>query len=73
MNSKRRKRKRKHSARHSIRPQESEGEHRLKESETKMDALKSTQTYLVKMLTEVKGMKVLLMDAHTVRIIPSGC
>jgi vacuolar protein sorting-associated protein 45 len=32
-----------------------------------MDALKAVQTYIIKMLDEVSGMKVLLMDAHTVR------
>lgn len=32
----------------------------------RMDALKAVQTYLQKMLSEVPGMKVLLMDAHTV-------
>ena len=31
-----------------------------------MDALKAVQTYITKMLDEVSGMKVLLMDAHTV-------
>ena len=31
-----------------------------------MDALKAVQTYIIKMLDEVSGMKVLLMDAHTV-------
>jgi vacuolar protein sorting-associated protein 45 len=33
-----------------------------------MDALKAVQTYIIKMLDEVSGMKVLLMDAHTVGI-----
>jgi hypothetical protein len=31
-----------------------------------MDVLKAVQTYVVKMITEVPGMKVLLLDAHTV-------
>jgi hypothetical protein len=30
-----------------------------------MDVLKAVQTYVVKMITEVPGMKVLLLDAHT--------
>lgn len=34
-----------------------------------MDALKAVQTYIIKMLDEVSGMKVLLMDAHTVRLV----
>lgn len=33
----------------------------------KMDVLKAVQTYVMKMITEVPGMKVLLLDAHTVR------
>jgi hypothetical protein len=32
-----------------------------------MDVLKAVQTYVTKMITEVSGMKVLLLDAHTVR------
>lgn len=32
-----------------------------------MDVLKAVQTYVIKMITEVPGMKVLLLDAHTVR------
>lgn len=32
-----------------------------------MDVLKAVQTYVFKMITEVPGMKVLLLDAHTVR------
>ena len=32
-----------------------------------MDILKAAQTYINKMITEVPGMKVLLLDAHTVR------
>ena len=31
-----------------------------------MDVLKAVQTYVIKMITEVPGMKVLLLDAHTV-------
>jgi hypothetical protein len=31
-----------------------------------MDVLKAVQTYVLKMITEVPGMKVLLLDAHTV-------
>lgn len=31
-----------------------------------MDALKAVQTYIFRMLDQVSGMKVLLMDAHTV-------
>lgn len=31
-----------------------------------MDVLKAVQTYVMKMITEVPGMKVLLLDAHTV-------
>lgn len=31
-----------------------------------MDVLKAVQTYVTKMITEVPGMKVLLLDAHTV-------
>jgi len=31
-----------------------------------MDVLKAVQTYINKMITEVSGMKVLLLDAHTV-------
>lgn len=34
-----------------------------------MDTQKAIQTYLDKMFTEVGGMKVLLLDAHTVRLI----
>jgi hypothetical protein len=37
-----------------------------------MDALKAVQTYIVKMLDEVSGMKVLLMDAHTVSLLSIG-
>lgn len=33
-----------------------------------MDVLKAVQTYVVKMITEVPGMKVLLLDAHTVSL-----
>lgn len=33
-----------------------------------MDVLKAVQTYVIKMITEVPGMKVLLLDAHTVRL-----
>lgn len=33
-----------------------------------MDVLKAVQTYVIKMITEVPGMKVLLLDAHTVRM-----
>lgn len=32
-----------------------------------MDVLKALQTYISKMITEVPGMKVLLLDSHTVR------
>ena len=32
-----------------------------------MDVLKAVQTYVNKMITEVSGMKVLLLDSHTVR------
>lgn len=32
-----------------------------------MDVLKAVQTYVQKMVTDVPGMKVLLLDAHTVR------
>jgi hypothetical protein len=32
-----------------------------------MDVLKAAQTYVKKMITEVPGMKVLLLDQHTVR------
>jgi hypothetical protein len=31
-----------------------------------MDVLKAVQVYINKMITEVSGMKVLLLDAHTV-------
>jgi hypothetical protein len=31
-----------------------------------MDVLKAAQTYVKKMITEVPGMKVLLLDQHTV-------
>lgn len=31
-----------------------------------MDVLKATQTYVDRLISEVPGMKVLLMDAHTV-------
>jgi hypothetical protein len=34
-----------------------------------MDVLKAVQTYVVKMITEVPGMKVLLLDAHTVSCV----
>jgi vacuolar protein sorting-associated protein 45 len=34
-----------------------------------MDVLKACQTYLNKMITEVAGMKVLLLDAHTTPIV----
>ncbi|WWC85327.1 uncharacterized protein L201_000190 [Kwoniella dendrophila CBS 6074] len=34
-----------------------------------MDVLKAVQTYVTKMITEVPGMKVLLLDAHTTPII----
>lgn len=37
-----------------------------------MDALKAVQTYIIKMLDEVSGMKVLLMDAHTVSFLSIG-
>lgn len=33
-----------------------------------MDVLKAVQTYMTKMITEVPGMKVLLLDAHTVSL-----
>jgi hypothetical protein len=33
---------------------------------TIMDVLKAVQVYINKMITEVSGMKVLLLDAHTV-------
>lgn len=33
----------------------------------RMDVVKAVQTYIQKMITEVPGMKVLLLDAHTVR------
>jgi hypothetical protein len=36
-----------------------------------MDVLKAVQTYVVKMITEVPGMKVLLLDAHTVSYMTS--
>lgn len=32
-----------------------------------MDVLKAVQTYLTRLTTDVSGMKVLLLDAHTVR------
>jgi len=32
-----------------------------------MDVLKAVQTYVQKMVGDVPGMKVLLLDAHTVR------
>lgn len=32
-----------------------------------MDVLKAVQTYVMRMITEVPGMKMLLLDAHTVR------
>lgn len=32
-----------------------------------MDVVKAVQSYVIKMITEVPGMKVLLLDAHTVR------
>ena len=35
---------------------------------SKMDVLKAVQTYVNKMITEVTGMKVLLLDAHTVSL-----
>jgi vacuolar protein sorting-associated protein 45 len=31
-----------------------------------MDVLKAVQTYISRMITEVPGMKVLLLDSHTV-------
>ncbi|BEI85897.1 hypothetical protein CcaverHIS002_0601840 [Cutaneotrichosporon cavernicola] len=34
-----------------------------------MDVLKAVQTYVTKMITEVPGMKVLLLDAHTTPIV----
>ncbi|WOO81057.1 Vacuolar protein sorting-associated protein 45 [Vanrija pseudolonga] len=34
-----------------------------------MDVLKAVQTYVLKMITEVPGMKVLLLDAHTTPIV----
>ncbi|ORY25715.1 Sec1-like protein [Naematelia encephala] len=34
-----------------------------------MDVLKAVQTYISKMITEVPGMKVLLLDAHTTPIV----
>ncbi|KAK6902765.1 hypothetical protein I203_108024 [Kwoniella mangroviensis CBS 8507] len=34
-----------------------------------MDVLKAVQTYITKMITEVPGMKVLLLDAHTTPIV----
>ncbi|WVQ98586.1 hypothetical protein IAU59_005715 [Kwoniella sp. CBS 9459] len=34
-----------------------------------MDVLKAVQTYVLKMVTEVPGMKVLLLDAHTTPIV----
>ncbi|WWD15774.1 hypothetical protein CI109_100197 [Kwoniella shandongensis] len=34
-----------------------------------MDVLKAVQTYVMKMITEVPGMKVLLLDAHTTPIV----
>ena len=37
--------------------------------QTKMDVLKAVQTYVTKMITEVSGMKVLLLDSHTVRFV----
>lgn len=38
----------------------------FKNSATTMDVLKAVQTYISKMITEVPGMKVLLLDSHTV-------
>jgi ABC-type uncharacterized transport system ATPase component len=35
-----------------------------------MDVLKAVQTYVNKMITEVSGMKVLLLDSHTVCLGP---
>ena len=35
-----------------------------------MDILKAVQAYVSKMITEVPGMKVLLLDSHTVGHIP---
>lgn len=32
-----------------------------------MDVTKAVQTYLFKMISQVPGMKVLLLDSHTVR------
>jgi hypothetical protein len=37
-----------------------------------MDVLKAVQTYVLKMITEVPGMKVLLLDQHTVSRLPLG-
>ena len=37
---------------------------------SKMDVLKAVQTYVNKMITEVSGMKVLLLDSHTVCLGP---
>ncbi|WVW83283.1 hypothetical protein I302_105302 [Kwoniella bestiolae CBS 10118] len=34
-----------------------------------MDVLKAVQTYITKMITEVPGMKVLLLDAHTTPVV----
>ncbi|WRT66980.1 uncharacterized protein IL334_003945 [Kwoniella shivajii] len=34
-----------------------------------MDVIKAVQTYIMKMITEVPGMKVLLLDAHTTPIV----
>lgn len=38
-----------------------------------MDVLKAVQTYVDKMITEVTGMKVLLLDAHTVSAVGTAC
>lgn len=34
-----------------------------------MDILKAAQTYITKMVSEVSGMKVLLLDSHTVSLV----
>lgn len=38
-----------------------------------MDVLKAVQTYITKMVSEVSGMKVLLLDSHTVSLVFAGC
>lgn len=38
-----------------------------------MDVTKAVQTYLFKMISQVPGMKVLLLDSHTVSRLSPRC